>query len=223
MPRTRLKSTDSSTSDNSTSTFSSSDNSNTIISASEVGNVAVSLPGLADFSIDRADQFVPSTNREANQITDLLRPQITDKLTTSAKDQALNEYELGINAEKVKQKGFDYIGEQFKTEINRNKTIGEFVKVGTSIENVKGAVIDYFTTVEQNREKGAKYVTAQATSHTAIAIIPETLATLDEKLRAAQIKREQSIVDSQSALKKLENARFQLGEVSTLEPMNRNR
>ena len=115
MPRKKLSDTSPDTIDTgSMSSVSESRNpsNNTILTANEIGEVAVSLPGLADFSIDRVDQFVPGTNREANQITDLLRPQISDKLTESDRDTALNEYELGINAEKVKQKGFDYIGEQ---------------------------------------------------------------------------------------------------------------
>ena len=188
---------------------------NTILTANEIGEVAVSLPGLADFSIDRVDQFVPGTNREANQITDLLRPQISDKLTESDRDTALNEYELGINAEKVKQKGFDYIGEQFKTETSRNKTVGEFVKVGTSIENVKGAVIDYFTATELNREKGARYVSSQVKANTAIAILPETIATADQFLNQARLNREMAELKTSQMFTKLANQRIDSGELLT--------
>ena len=218
MPRKKLSDTSPDTIDTgSMSSVSESRNpsSNTILTANEIGEVAVSLPGLADFSIDRVDQFVPGTNREANQITDLLRPQISDKLTEADRDTALNEYELGINAERVKQKGFDYIGEQFKTEINRNKTVGEFVKVGTSIENVKGAVIDYFTATEQNREKGARYVSSQFKANTAIAILPETIATADQFLNQARLNREMAELKTSQMFTKLANQRIDSGELLT--------
>ena len=218
MPRKKLSDTSPDTIDTgSMSSVSESRNpsNNTILTANEIGEVAVSLPGLADFSIDRVDQFVPGTNREANQITDLLRPQIADKLTESDRDTALNEYELGINAEKVKQKGFDYIGEQFKSEINRNKAVGEFVKVGTSIENVKGAVIDYFTATEQNREKGARYVSSQVKANTAIAILPETIATADQFLNQARLNREMAELKTSQMFTKLANQRIDSGELLT--------
>lgn len=213
MPRTKLSKT---VSDSSYSSSTTPSNSNTIVGLNELGEASVSLPGLADFSIDRADQFIPSTNREANQITDLLRPQISDKLTESERDSALTEYEQGVNAERVKQKGYQYIGEQFKTETTRNDTIGEFVKVGSSIEKVKGHVLDYFTNVENNREKGAKYATAQTRANTAMAILPETIASLEESIRQAQLKKEKSYLTSQKAVHELHKLRQELGEVPAL-------
>ena len=213
MPRTKLSKT---VSDSSYSSSTTPSNSNTIVGLNELGEASVSLPGLADFSIDRADQFIPSTNREANQITDLLRPQISDKLTESERDSALTEYEQGVNAERVKQKGYQYIGEQFKTETTRNDTIGEFVKVGSSIEKVKGHVLDYFTNVENNREKGAKYATAQTRANTAMAILPETIAALEESIRQAQLKKEKSYLTSQKAVHELHKLRQELGEVPAL-------
>jgi hypothetical protein len=182
-----------------------------IISTNDNGEMAVSLPGLPQFDINQADSMVPSSNRDSNQITNVLEPNVTDRLTDAERDERLQIYEQGINAEAVKQSGFRYIGEQFKTEQNRVNAIGEFVKVGTSIEKVKGAVADFFTTVEKNREKGANYLTAQMVANRAVASLPEIEGEQEAKLTTAQLKREKAELEMQRLANELAQKREQYG------------
>jgi hypothetical protein len=182
-----------------------------ILTVNDTGEMAVSLPGLAPFDINQADAAVPSSNRDSNQISDVLNPTISDRLNDGERDAKIRIYEEGINAEQVKQKGFAYIGEQFKTEQNRVKAIGEFIKVGTASEKVKGDVADFFTTVEKNREKGANYVTAQMIANRAMGSLPEVEAEQDSKLVVAQLKREKAELEMERLAAELEQKREQYG------------
>jgi hypothetical protein len=175
---------------------------------------AVVLPGLpSHITPDAIAGMLPKFNESEYAITDPLNPPETLPQATEAQfDKGMTIYEGTQRALKLTGAAFDTTRERFTTLGKQAKAFGAGVKAATEFERVKGDFVDYQGQLQTNEQKGIALGVSQHKTVTDRAAAVHTTASMDEKLRQAEIAAELARASTQDKQNKLDEFRKSLGE-----------
>jgi hypothetical protein len=175
---------------------------------------AVNLPGLpSNITPARISGMLPQFDESAYQITDPLNPPETLPQATEAQfDKGMTIYEGTQRALKLTGAAFDTTRERFTTLGKQAKAFGAGVKAATEFERVKGDFIDYQGQLQTNEQKGIALGVSQHKTVTDRTAATHTTASMDEKLKQAEIAAELARATTQDKQNKLDEFRKSLGQ-----------
>jgi hypothetical protein len=101
---------------------------------------------------------------------------------------------------------------RFDAQAEQVKAFGSGVKLVTEVERVRGNVLDYHKTVEDNKQKFVGLVTSEYKTGIDVNKAGHLKTDLDAQLQEAESKSLMSISKAQKSREALENFRKQLGK-----------
>jgi hypothetical protein len=107
---------------------------------------------------------------------------------------------------------FDTTRERFTVVGKQAKAFGAGIKAATEFEKVKGDFLDYQGQLETNEQKGISLGVSQHKTVTDRTAAVHTTASLDEKLKQAEIAAELARASTQDKQNKLDEYRKSLGQ-----------
>ena len=172
------------------------------------------VPGLpTHITPDAVVGMMPKFEESAYQISDPLNPPETLPQATEAQfDKGMTIYEGTQRALKLTGAAFDTTRERFTTLGKQAKAFGAGVKAATEFERVKGDFIDYQGQLQTNEQKGISLGVAQHKTVTDRTAATHTTASMDEKLKQAEIAAELARATTQDKQSKLDEFRKSLGQ-----------
>ncbi len=172
------------------------------------------VPGLpSHITPDAVVGMMPKFEESAYQISDPLNPPETLPQATEAQfDKGMTIYEGTQRALKLTGAAFDTTRERFTTLGKQAKAFGAGVKAATEFERVKGDFIDYQGQLQTNEQKGISLGVAQHKTVTDRTAATHTTASMDEKLKQAEIAAELARATTQDKQNKLDEFRKSLGQ-----------
>jgi hypothetical protein len=172
------------------------------------------VPGLpSHITPDAVVGMMPKFDESAYQIIDPLNPPETLPQATEAQfDKGMTIYEGTQRALKLTGAAFDTTRERFTTLGKQAKAFGAGVKAATEFERVKGDFIDYQGQLQTNEQKGISLGVAQHKTVTDRTAATHTTASMDEKLKQAEIAAELARATTQDKQSKLDEFRKSLGQ-----------
>ncbi len=172
------------------------------------------VPGLpSHITPDAVVGMMPKFEESAYQIVDPLNPPETLPQATEAQfDKGMTIYEGTQRALKLTGEAFDTTRERFTTLAKEAKAFGAGVKAATEFERVKGDFIDYQGQLQTNEQKGIALGVSQHKTTTDRTAAVHTTASMDEKLRQAEIAAELARATTQDKQNKLDEFRKSLGQ-----------
>jgi transcription initiation factor IIF auxiliary subunit len=157
--------------------------------------------------------MLPKFDESAYQIVDPLNPPENLRQATEVQhSKGMGIYQGAIRALQLEGAAFDMTRERFVTTGKQAKAFSAGVKAGTEFERVKGDFLDYRNQLETNEQKGVALGVSQhktTTDHTAAT---HTTASMDEKLKQAEIAAELARATTQDKQSKLDEFRKSLGQ-----------
>ena len=180
------------------------------------GNVGTAfvLPGLpSHITPDAIAGMLPKFNESEYAITDPLNPPETLPQATEAQfDKGMTIYEGTQRALKLTGAAFDTTKERFTTLGKQARAFGAGVKAATELERVKGDFLDYQGQLQTNEQKGIALDVSQHKTTTDRSGATHTTASMDEKLKQAEIAANLARANTQDKQNKLDEFRKSLGE-----------
>lgn len=172
------------------------------------------VPGLpTHITPDAVVGMMPKFDESAYQIVDPLNPSETLPQATEAQfDKGMTIYEGTQRALKLTGAAFDVTRERFTTLGKQAKAFGAGVEAATEFERVKGDFIDYQGQLQTNEQKSISLSVSQHKTSTDRTAAVHTTASMDEKLRQAEIAAELARATTQDKQNKLDEFRKSLGE-----------
>jgi transcription initiation factor IIF auxiliary subunit len=157
--------------------------------------------------------MLPKFNESDYAVIDPLNPPETLPQATEAQfDKGMTIYEGTQRALKLTGAAFDVTRERFTTLGKQAKAFGAGVKAATEFERVKGDFIDYQGQLQTNEQKGIALSVSQHKTTTDSTAATHTTASMDEKLKQAEIAAELARATTQDKQNKLDEFRKSLGE-----------
>jgi hypothetical protein len=157
--------------------------------------------------------MLPKFDESAYQIIDPLNPPETLPQATEAQfDKGMTIYEGTQRALKLTGAAFDTTRERFTTLGKQAKAFGSGIKAATEFERVKGDFIDYQGQLQTNEQKGISLGVVQHKTVTDRTAATHTTASMDEKLKQAEIAAELARATTQDKQSKLDEFRKSLGQ-----------
>ncbi len=172
------------------------------------------VPGLpSHITPDAVVGMMPKFEESSYQIIDPLNPPETLPQATEAQfDKGMTIYEGTQRALKLTGAAFDVTRERFTTLGKQAKAFGAGVKAATEFERVKGDFLDYQGQLQTNEQKGISLGVAQHKTTTDRTAATHTTASMDEKLKQAEIAAELARANTQDKQNKLDEFKKSLGE-----------
>jgi len=171
------------------------------------------VPGLVGITPDAVVGMMPKFDQTAYQIIDPLNPpESLPQVTEAQFDKGMTIYEGTQRALKLTGAAFDTTRERFTTLGKQAKAFGAGVKAATEFERVKGDFIDYQGQLQTNEQKGISLGVAQHKTATDRTAATHDTATMDEKLKQAEIVANLARATTQDKQNKLDEFRKSLGE-----------
>ena len=183
-----------------------------IVSSNSTGFSTV-VPGLVGITPDAVASLMPQFQENSYAISDPLNPPETLPQVTEAQfDRGMTIYEGTQRALKLTGAAFDTTRERFTVVGKQAKAFGSGVKAATEFEKVKGDFLDYQGQLETNEQKGISLGVSQHKTVTDRTVAVHTTASLDEKLKQAEIAAELARASTQDKQNKLDEYRKTLGQ-----------
>jgi hypothetical protein len=172
------------------------------------------VPGLpSHITPDAVVGMMPKFDESAYQISDPLNPPETlPQVTEGQFDRGMTIYEGTQRALKLTGAAFDTTRERFTTIGKQAKAFGAGIKAATEFERVKGDFIDYQGQLQTNEQKEISLSVSQHKTTTDRTAAVHTTASMDEKLKQAEIAAELARATTQDKQNKLDEFRKSLGE-----------
>jgi hypothetical protein len=172
------------------------------------------VPGLpTHITPDAVVGMMPKFEESAYQISDPLNPPETLPQATEAQfDKGMTIYEGTQRALKLTGAAFDVTRERFTTLGKQAQAFGSGIRAATQFEKVRGDFLDYKAQLETNQQKGIVLDVSQHKTVTDRTAATHTTASMDEKLRQAEIAAELARATTQDKQNKLDEFRKSLGE-----------
>ncbi len=187
---------------------------NAIAFPSANASTAVVLPGLpTNITPDAIAGMLPKFDESAYQIVDPLNPPENLRQATEVQhSKGMGIYQGAIRALQLEGAAFDMTRERFVTTGKQAKAFGAGVKAATEFEKVRGDFLDYKAQVETNEQKGIVLDVSQHKTTTDRTAATHTTASMDEKLKQAEIAANLARANTQDKQNKLDEFRKSLGE-----------
>ncbi len=172
------------------------------------------VPGLStNITPDAIAGMLPKFNESEYAISDPLNPPETLPQATEAQfDKGMRVYEGTQRALKLTGEALDVTRERFTTIGKQAKAFGAGMKAATEFERVKGDFLDYQGQLQTNEQKGISLSVSQHKTTTDRTAAVHTTASMDEKLRQAEIAAELARANTQDKQKKLDEFKKSLGQ-----------
>jgi len=177
-------------------------------------STAFVLPGLPSHITPGAIAgMLPKFDESAYAISDPLNPPETLPQATEAQfDKGMTIYEGTQRALKLTGAAFDTTKERFTALGKQAKAFGAGVKAATEFEKVRGDFLDYQNQLQTNEQKGIVLEVSQHKTTTDRTAATHTTASMDEKLKQAEIAANLARANTQDKQNKLDEFRKSLGE-----------
>jgi hypothetical protein len=177
-------------------------------------STAVVLPGLpTNITPDAIAGMLPKFDESAYQIADPLNPPENLRQATEVQhSKGMGIYQGAIRALQLEGAAFDMTRERFITTGKQAKAFGAGVKAATEFEKVRGDFLDYKAQIETNEQKGIVLDVSQHKTTTDRTAATHTTASMDEKLKQAEIAANLARATTQDKQNKLDEFRKSLGE-----------
>jgi hypothetical protein len=183
-----------------------------IVSSNSTGFSTV-VPGLVGITPDAVASLMPQFQENSYAISDPLNPPETLPQVTEAQfDKRMGIYQGTQRALKLTGAAFDTTRERFTVVGKQAKAFGAGIKAATEFEKVKGDFLDYQGQLETNEQKGISLGVSQHKTVTDRTAAVHTTASLDEKLKQAEIAAELARASTQDKQNKLDEYRKSLGQ-----------
>jgi hypothetical protein len=177
-------------------------------------SAAFVLPGLpTNITPDAIAGMLPKFDESAYQIADPLNPPENLRQATEVQhSKGMGIYQGAIRALQLEGAAFDITRERFVTTGKQARAFGAGVKAATEFEKVRGDFLDYKAQVETNEQKGIVLDVSQHKTTTDRSGATHTTASMDEKLKQAEIAAELARSTTQDKQNKLDEFRKSLGQ-----------
>jgi hypothetical protein len=183
-----------------------------IVSSNTTGFSTV-VPGLVGITPDAVVGMMPQFQENSYAISDPLSPsESLPQLSEAQFDKGMGIYEGTQRALKLTGAAFDTTRERFTVVGKQAKAFGAGIKAATEFEKVKGDYLDYQGQLETNEQKGISLGVSQHKTTTDRTAAVHTTASLDEKLKQAEIAAELARASTQDKQNKLDEYRKSLGQ-----------
>jgi hypothetical protein len=183
-----------------------------IVSSNNTGFSTV-VPGLIGITPDAVAGMMPQFQENSYSITDPLNPsESLPQVSEVQFDKGMGLYEGTQRALKLTGAAFDTTRERFTVVGKQAKAFGAGIKAATEFEKVKGDFLDYQGQLETNEQKGISLGVSQHKTVTDRTAAVHTTASLDEKLKQAEIAAELARASTQDKQNKLDEYRKSLGQ-----------
>jgi hypothetical protein len=172
------------------------------------------VPGLpSHITPDAVVGMMPKFEESAYQISDPLNPPETLPQATEAQfDKGMRVYQGTERALKLTGAAFDVTRERFTTLGKQAQAFGSGIRAATQFEKVRGDYLDYQGQLETNQQKGISLSVSQHKTTTDRTAAVHTTASMDEKLKQAEIAAELARATTQDKQNKLDEFKRSLGQ-----------
>ncbi|HEY9893089.1 MAG TPA: hypothetical protein V6D37_15030 [Candidatus Sericytochromatia bacterium] len=175
------------------------------IVSSNTSGFSVTVPGLVGISPDGIAAMMPQFQENSYAISDPLNPpESLPQVSEAQFDKGMGIYEGTQRALKLIGTAFDTTRERFTVVGKQAKAFGAGIKAATEFEKVKGDFLDYQGQLETNEQKGISLGVSQHKTSTDRTAAVHTTASLDEKLKQAEIAAELARASTQDKQNKLD-------------------
>jgi hypothetical protein len=184
-----------------------------IVSSSNNTGFSTTVPGLIGITPDAVAGMMPKFEENSYAISDPLNPPETLPQVTEAQfDKGMTIYEGTQRALKLTGAAFDTTRERFTVVGKQAKAFGAGIKAATEFEKVKGDYLDYQGQLETNEQKGINLGVSQHKTVIDRTTAVHTTASLDEKLKQAEIAAQYAQESTRDKQNKLDEFRKSLGQ-----------
>jgi hypothetical protein len=184
-----------------------------IVSSSNNTGFSTTVPGLVGISPDAVASLMPQFQENSYAISDPLNPpESLPQVSEAQFDKGMGIYEGTQRALKLTGAAFDTTRERFTVVGKQAKAYGAGIKAATEFEKVKGDYLDYQGQLETNEQKGISLGVSQHKTSTDRTAAAHTTASLDEKLKQAEIAAQLARATTEDKQNKLDEYRKSLGQ-----------
>jgi hypothetical protein len=183
-----------------------------IVNSSSTG-FSTTVPGLVGITPDVVAGMMPQFQENSYAISDPLNPpESLPQVSEAQFDKGMGIYEGTQRALKLTGAAFDTTRERFTVVGKQAKAYGAGIKAATEFEKVKGDYLDYQGQLETNEQKGISLGVSQHKTSTDRTAAAHTTASLDEKLKQAEIAAQLARATTEDKQNKLDEYRKSLGQ-----------
>ena len=183
-----------------------------IVNSSSTG-FSTTVPGLVGITPDVVAGMMPQFQENSYAISDPLNPpESLPQVSEAQFDKGMGIYEATQRALKLTGAAFDTTRERFTVVGKQAKAYGAGIKAATEFEKVKGDYLDYQGQLETNEQKGISLGVSQHKTSTDRTAAAHTTASLDEKLKQAEIAAQLARATTEDKQNKLDEYRKSLGQ-----------
>jgi len=184
-----------------------------VSSSSNSAGFSTTVPGLVGITPDAVAGMMLHFQENSYAISDPLNPpESLPQVNEAQFDKGMTIYEGTQRALKLTGAAFDTTRERFTVVGKQAKAFGAGIKAATEFEKVKGDYFDYQGQLETNEQKGISLGVSQHKTVTDRTAAVHTTASLDEKLKQAEIAAELARASTQDKQNKLDEYRKSLGQ-----------
>jgi hypothetical protein len=174
-------------------------------------HTASGLKGLPDITLENLETHIPKV--PTLKIADPLKPpEDAPRQTDSQREKTKIIYSEIVNANLTMGDAAKAVKTRFDAQSEQVKAFGSGVKLATEVEKVRGNVLDYHKTVEDNKQKFVGLVTSEYKTGIDVSKAVHQKVDLDAQLSEAENKALLSVSKAQKSREALENFRKQLGQ-----------
>jgi hypothetical protein len=171
------------------------------------------IPGLLTVTPDLLPGMMPPFQPNHYHIADPLNPPDTlPQASESQLDKGMKIYEGATRALKLTGAALDLTREKFTVVGKHSKAIGAGIQAATEIEKVRGNYLDYLNQKEVTNQKGVTLDVSQTKTITDTNIAVHSKDELNQKLKQAELKAEESRLKTIETEGKLSSFKAQLGD-----------
>jgi len=184
-----------------------------IVSSSNNTGFSTVVPGLVGITPDAVAGMMPQFQENSYAISDPLNPpESLPQVSEVQFDKGMGIYEGTQRALKLTGAAFDTTRERFTVVGKQAKAFGAGIKAATEFEKVKGDYLDYQGQLETNEQKGIGLGVSQHKTVTDRTAAVHTTASLDERLKQAEIAAQLARATTEDKQSKLDEYRKSLGQ-----------
>jgi hypothetical protein len=184
-----------------------------IVSNSKTTGFSTVVPGLVGITPNTVAGMMPQFQENAYVITDPLNPpESLPQVTEAVFDKGMGIYEGTQRVLKLTGAAFDTTRERFTVVAKQAKAFGAGIKAATEFEKVIGDFLDYQGQLETNEQKGISLGVAQHKTASDRTTATHTTASIDEKLKQAEIAAQLARATTEHKQSKLDEFRKSLGQ-----------
>jgi hypothetical protein len=182
-------------------------------SGSNTSGFSTVVPGLVGITPDAVAGMMPQFQETNYAISDPLNPpESLPQVSEAQFDKGMGIYEGTQRALKLTGAAFDTTRERFTVVGKQAKAFGAGIKAATEFEKVKGDFLDYQGQLETNEQKGISLGVSQHKTVTDRTTATHFTASIDEKLKQAEIAAQLARATTEDKQSKLDEYRKSLGQ-----------